>query len=110
MKLQSRFVQDVPSGTFRFCHDSKPELQDKQIQFEVVDPESGNSRKIVLRAGGDIGPGACQVIKFDVQLGCDGAEALLQFQCVERRGVAWPAPSDNRVYELVSTIMNPDFD
>lgn len=110
MKLQSRFIQDVPGGTFRFCHSNKPELQDKQIQFEVVDPDSGTSRKIVLRAGGDIGPGACQVIKFDVQLGCDAAQALLQVQCSEQHGVAWPAPSDNRAYELVATVMNPDFD
>lgn len=109
MKFQSRFLQEVPPGTFRYCHDGKPELQDRQIQFEVVDPDTGTSRKIVLRAGGDIGPGACQVIKFDVQLGCDAAKALLQVDCDERHGVAWPSPSDNRIYELVATVMNPDF-
>lgn len=108
MKLQSRFIQDVPSGTFRFCHDRRPELQDRQVQFEVVDPDTGSSKKLQARAGGDIGPGACEVIKFDVQLGCDAARSLLQLECDERHGVAWPAPSDNRTYELVATILNPD--
>jgi hypothetical protein len=110
MKLQARFIQDVASGTFRFCHDAKPELQGKQVQFEVVDPNSGTSKKIALRAGGDIGLAACQVIKFDVQLGCDAATQLLNVACDDRRGVAWPAPSDNHAYELVATITNSDFD
>lgn len=109
-KVQSRFIQDVSNGSFRFCHGSKPELQGKQVQFEIVDPETGVSKKIQLRAGADIGPGACQVIKFDVQLGCDAAKDLLQLACDERRGVAWPAPADNRIYELVATVMNPDLD
>lgn len=110
LKLQSRFIQDVPAGTFRFCHDSKPDLQNKKVRFEVIDSETGTSRKVELQAGGDIGPGACQVIKFDVQVGCDAAQALLQVECDERRGVAWPTPSDNRIYELVATVTNPDFD
>jgi hypothetical protein len=109
IKLQARFIQDVPDGTFRFCHDRRPDLQDKQVQFEIVDPETGASKKIQLRAGGDIGPGACQVIKFDVQLGCDAAKDLLQLDCDDQRGVAWPASSGNRIYELVATVMNPDF-
>lgn len=109
IKLQSRFIQDVPSGTFRFCHDAKPELQGKQVRFEIVDAETGASKKIELRAGGDIGPGACQVIKFDVQIGCDAAKQLLGLDCDERRGVAWPQPSDNRSYELVATVIDPDF-
>lgn len=110
IKLNARFIQDVPPGTFRFCHDKKPELQDGQVQFEVVDPNSGTSKKITLKAGGDIGPGACQVIAFDVQLGCDAAMQLLNVECDDRRGVAWPAPSDNHAYELVAAVMNPDFD
>jgi hypothetical protein len=110
LQLQSRFLQDVPSGTFRFCHDSKPAFQDKQIQFEIVDPDTGTSRKIQLHAGGDIGAAACQVIKFDVQLGCDAAKALLQVNCDDKRGVAWAAPSDNRIYPLSATVMNPSFD
>ncbi len=108
VKLKSRFIQDVPGGTFRFCHQSKSELRGKEVQFEVVNPETGDSKKITLHAGGDIGPGACQVIQFDVQLGCDAAIGLLQLDCSATRGVAWPGPADNRVYELVATIMNPD--
>jgi hypothetical protein len=110
IKLQSRFIQDVPSGTFRFCHDRRPELQDRQVQFESVDAETGSSKRITLRAGGDIGPGACEVIKFDIQLGCDAAKDLLGLDCDEHRGVAWPQPADNRSYELVATVANPDFD
>lgn len=110
MQLKARFIQDVADGTFRYCHDGRPELADKKVQLEVVDPETGTSRKIALSAGGDIGPGACQVIKFDIQVGCDAAGALLQVDCDAHRGVAWPAPSDNRIYELVATVLNPDFD
>jgi len=100
MKLNGRFIQDVPPGTFRFCHDKRPELQDGPVQFEAVDPDSGTSRKITLGPGGDIGPGACQVISFDVQLGCDAAKQLLAVECDARRGVAWPASTDKRAYGI----------
>jgi len=109
IKLESRFLEDVPAGTFRFCHDSRPELTDKQVQFEIVDPDTGSSRRILLKAGADIGPGACQIIKFDVQLGCDAAQALLQVDCDQHRGVAWSQPSDNRIYQVVATVADPDF-
>jgi hypothetical protein len=110
VEFEARFVQDVPGGTFSFCHDRNPELQDKQVQFEMVDPETGASKNIQLRAGGDIGPGACQVIKFDIQLGCDATAKLLALACDDRRGVAWPATADNRPYKVFATTQNPDFD
>lgn len=107
LKLNARFIQEIPTGTFRFCHDKRPELQDAQAQFELVDPESGTSKKINLKAGGDIGPGACQIITFDVQLGCDAAKELLGVECDDRRGVGWQAPADNHAYNLVASVTSP---
>lgn len=109
-KIQSRLIQNVPIGNFHFCHGKRPELKGKTVQFEVVDADTGVSKKISLKAGADIGPGACELIKFDVHLGCDAAKELLQLTCDERRGVAWPTPNDNRIYDVVATVTPSDTD
>lgn len=109
LALKARFLHSVPSGTFWFCHDRRPDLQGKDVRFELVDRAAGTSEKIVLRAGGDIGLGVCADIPFDVQLGCDAAGELLKLQCSPGRGVAWPEGSAVRTFDLVATNMNPNF-
>lgn len=108
-QFKARFLHAVPQGTFWFCHDRRPELQGKDVRFELVDREAGTSEKITLRAGGDIGLAVCQDIPFDVQLGCDAASELLKLQCTPQRGVAWPEGNAARTFDLVATNLNPDF-
>jgi hypothetical protein len=111
LMLEARFNGKVPQGTFLYCHDKRPELQDHPVKFEVVDPETGSSQAIVLNAGADIGPGICTQIKFDVQLGCDAVQALIgnsTSACEAKRGIAWTDSSANKVYGLTATILNPE--
>jgi hypothetical protein len=111
LTLKARFNEKVPQATFLYCHDKRPELQDHPVQFEIVDPDTGSSQKIVLNSGADIGPGICAQIKFDVQIGCDAVKALLggsTSACDVKRGIAWTEPSANKVYDLTATILNPD--
>lgn len=111
LTLSGRFNSDVQKGTFRFCHDKRPELQDKPVRFEIVNAEAGTSNKIELEPGADIGPGLCSAIKFDVQLGCDAVDALIKSSasaCDVSRGVAWTDQSANRIYELTATTLNPE--
>jgi hypothetical protein len=111
LNLSARFNSDVQKGTFRFCHDKRPELQDKPVRFEVVDAEAGTSTRIELQPGADIGPGLCSAIKFDVQLGCDAVEQLVKSgasACDAARGVAWTDQSANKIYALTATILNPE--
>lgn len=111
LTLSARFNSAVEKGTFLYCHDKRPELADKPVQFEILDAAAGTSQKIELKAGADIGPGLCSAIKFDVQLGCDAVDALIKSSasaCDANRGVAWTDQSANKVYELTATILNPE--
>jgi len=111
-KLAVRFVSSVEKGTFRACYGKQPDLRDKPVTFEIIDAEAGTSRKITLKPGSDIGVGLCSAISFDVQLGCDAALDLVPdaaLRCDERTGVAWKEPAANRSYEVVATLLNPDF-
>ena len=111
LTLKARFNEKVPQGAFLYCHDKRPELQDHSVKFEVVDPETGSSQKIILNAGADIGPGICAQIKFDVQLGCDAAKELVgtsMSACDVKRGIAWTDASANKVYDLTATVLNPE--
>jgi hypothetical protein len=111
LQLSARFNSQVASGTFRYCHDKRPELEDKPVRFEIIDASAGTSQKIELQAGADIGPGLCSAIKFDVQLGCDAVAQLLgnsAKSCDMKNGVAWTDASDNKVYDLTATILNPE--
>jgi len=102
--LKARFLHTVPNGTFRFCHDRRPDLHGKRVEFELVNSQAGTSEKVTLDAGGDIGLGLCQNLDFDVQLGCDAANELLKLECSVQRGVAWPEGDDKRTFDLVTTM------
>lgn len=107
-RYKARFLHSVPNGTFWFCHDRRPELQDRDVRFELVNREAGTSEKVTLRGGGDIGLGVCTDIQFDVQLGCDAARELLKLECSTQRGVAWPHDMGTREFELIATTVTPD--
>lgn len=104
LNLQARFLHSVPKGTFWFCHDRRPDLHGKSVQFELVNTAAGTSEKITLQSGGDIGLGICQNLTFDVQLGCDAAIELLKLECSAQRGVAWPEGDAKRTFDLVTTM------
>lgn len=108
-KLKAGFHNEVPDGTFWYCHDKKASWKGKKALFEHVVAGEPRSRKITLSAGADIGWGACQTVKVDVQLGCDAAQRLLGLQCDSQRGVGWPDPSAAREFEFPASVMNPEF-
>jgi hypothetical protein len=104
LNLKGRFLHSVPKGTFWFCHDRRPDLIGKNVQFELVNREAATSERITLQSGGDIGLGICENLDFDVQLGCDAASELLKLECSAQRGVAWPEGSAARTFDLVTTM------
>jgi hypothetical protein len=107
-EMQARFHNQVPKGTFWFCHDQQPDLRGKTVTLERGSGAEGTSNKITLRAGSDIGWLQCKSITYDMQLGCDAAEELLSLTCGSN-GIAWTETNGNKAYPIGASILNPEF-